>query len=897
MLRPRSALVLLLLAMATDAAAEATPGGPLPGPLPLFPADNWWNLDISLAPVDPKSAAFISFVGPTRALHPDFGGLDPDSAPDGVYGFPYVVVTGAYAQAKQAVQFEYADESDGVDHATGASYPFYPIPEAAKTTNHWIEGGAPGDVDARSDNDRHLLLVDADNKHLYELYNVFFDGTSWQAGSGAFFDLGSNTRRPEGWTSADAAGLAILPGLVRYDEVFGPDEIRHAFRATVRRTNGYVYPASHVAGATAGALPMGARLRLKAGKDISGFAPEVQKIFRAMKTYGLIVADNASDMFVSGTFDTRWDDGSELGDVILPAFRALHASDFEVVKLAIRTVEKPTVQFSAATYSAAEAGRRATITVRRAANLAAAVTVPYTTLDGSAVAGIDYTPASGVLTFLPGVTSRTFTVPVLNDAAHESAPAVLLLLGAPGGGAVLGSPSTAVLTIDDNDPAGLLQFGAASYAVKDTAGNATVSVVRSGGAVGTVTVEFATSDGSAAAPSDYTATSLTLTFGPGVVSRTVAVPVLDSGPDPDETVTLTLSHPTGGASLGPRRTAVLKILSGDPVLQFGATSYVLGERGRTATIGVRRSGPATGLVTVHYSTADGTAKAPGDYLPAAGDLTFGPGVLLRTFKVSVTDDALVEGNETVNLTLDSPTGGAALGPARTAVLTIATDDPSLQFTASSYAASEAAARATIAVKRSPPGPMPVEVSFATAGGTAVDGTNYLSTSGTLSFGPGVASRTFTVPILNDAAHETSETVNLVLTGPTGGAVLGPVSTAVLKITDNDLPGRIQFSAASYSVGESAATVTVTATRAGGKAGGESVDFATADGTADASNYAGASGTLVLGANETSKTFAVTIRDDGPGNASRSVRLSLGNPQGGAVLGSLAGATLWIVGNP
>jgi hypothetical protein len=166
------------------------------------------------------------------------------------------------------------------------------------------------------------------NRYLYELYNVFYDGAQWHAGSGAFFDLNANNRRPDGWTSADAAGLAILPGLVRYDDVFGSNEIQHAFRVTVRATNGYVFPASHRAGSQAGALPMGARLRLKASRDISGFRPEIQRIFRAMKRYGLIVADNGSDLYVSGTYDTGWDNG-----VLNPAFGALTASDFEVVRL------------------------------------------------------------------------------------------------------------------------------------------------------------------------------------------------------------------------------------------------------------------------------------------------------------------------------------------------------------------------------------------------------------------------------------------------------------------------------------------------------------------------------------------------------------------------------------
>ncbi len=314
---------------AESAAADIGPvaNGALPGPFPLFPPTNWWNLDVTTAPVDPNSAGFISFInnGGTRHLHPDFGGdVSPGSVE--IYGMPYIVVDGT--QTKLAVQFLYSDESDGVDHSTDTSYPFYPIPDQAITQPHWIEGGWPGNQDQRSSNDRHMLIVDRDNKYLYELYNVFYDGTRWLGGSGAFFDMNTNNRRPDGWTSADAAGLAILPGLVRYDEVSGPDEIGHAFRVTVRATNGYVYPASHRAGSASGALPMGARLRLKASKNISSFPADAQKIFRAMKKYGLIVADNGSDMYITGTYDTRWNN-----DVLNPAFAGLVASDFEVITL------------------------------------------------------------------------------------------------------------------------------------------------------------------------------------------------------------------------------------------------------------------------------------------------------------------------------------------------------------------------------------------------------------------------------------------------------------------------------------------------------------------------------------------------------------------------------------
>jgi hypothetical protein len=318
--------VLAALVASPVAVGQAVQGGALPGPLPLFPSDNWWNADVSAAPLDPNSAAFITWIGSTKGLHPDFGG---DSSPSPqIYGMPYIVVPGS--EPLEPVAFDYVDESD--PGAPGRP-PGYPIPVEAIAQPKWIEGGYPGN--ATVGGDKHMLIVDEDNRVLFETWNTRFNiaTQSWEAGSGAVFPLDSNQRRPDTWTSADAAGLAILPGLVRYDEVSGSGPIRHAFRFTVRATNGYVFPASHRAGSTAGAPPMGTRLRLKASKDISGYSADVQKIFQAMKTYGLIVADNGTDMYVQGTYDTRWNNG-----VLNPAFSSLHTSDFEVVQLGWRPV-------------------------------------------------------------------------------------------------------------------------------------------------------------------------------------------------------------------------------------------------------------------------------------------------------------------------------------------------------------------------------------------------------------------------------------------------------------------------------------------------------------------------------------------------------------------------------
>jgi hypothetical protein len=289
----------------------------------IFPPDNWWNLDVSSAPLDPGSQALIDWISgrtpqnpsATRIVHPDFG---PPP-----YGIPYVGVGGS--QPLLPVAFSpYGAQSDA---GAPGQPPGYPIPDQARTQPDYIEGAVPG---GGSSGDRHLIVIDRDHGLLFETWATQWSSTNsrWEAGSGATFDLASNARRMDGWTSADAAGLAIFPGLVRHDEVQASNPIRHAFRVTVRATNGYAWPASHEAGSTSGAPPMGARLRLKSSVDISGYPAEVRKIFQAMKTYGLIVADNGTDMYVSGTMDPAWDN-----DVLNPAFHSLTADDFEVVQL------------------------------------------------------------------------------------------------------------------------------------------------------------------------------------------------------------------------------------------------------------------------------------------------------------------------------------------------------------------------------------------------------------------------------------------------------------------------------------------------------------------------------------------------------------------------------------
>ena len=273
----------------------------------LFPADNPWNEDISNAPVDPNSDNLVASIGLTTSLHPDFGTVW-NGAPNGI---PYTVVSGNQTRVPLSWT-AYGDESDPGP---------YPVPPDAP-----IEGGPS------STGDRHVLVIDRDNWKLYELGYAFpvNGGASWNANCGAVFDLNSNTLRPAGWTSTDAAGLPIFPGLVRYDEVFEQQEIRHAIRFTVQTSRrAYVAPARHWASSNTSVNrpPMGMRVRLKASVDISGYSPAMQVILRALKRYGMIVADNGSNWYISGAPDPRWND-SELNTL-----KNIKGSNFEVVRM------------------------------------------------------------------------------------------------------------------------------------------------------------------------------------------------------------------------------------------------------------------------------------------------------------------------------------------------------------------------------------------------------------------------------------------------------------------------------------------------------------------------------------------------------------------------------------
>ncbi|HEY3782963.1 MAG TPA: hypothetical protein VGL56_17915 [Fimbriimonadaceae bacterium] len=279
------------------------PGASLHGKQ-VFPNSDPWNTTIDTAAVDPNSANLIASIGLSTGLHPDFGA----NYGGGPFGIPYIVVAGT--QKLVPVSFQYASESDPGP---------YPIPANAP-----IEGGAS------SSGDRHVLVIDRDHWKLYETWSSYPQSNgSWQCGSGALFNLTAGTTRPAGWTSADAAGLPIFPGLVRYDEV-SAGAINHALRFTVQTTRqGYVAPARHFASSntSTNVPPMGMRVRLKANFNISSFPKDAQVILTALKKYGMMVADNGSNWFISGAPDARWNDND------MNTLKTVQGSNFEVVKM------------------------------------------------------------------------------------------------------------------------------------------------------------------------------------------------------------------------------------------------------------------------------------------------------------------------------------------------------------------------------------------------------------------------------------------------------------------------------------------------------------------------------------------------------------------------------------
>jgi hypothetical protein len=539
------------------------------------------------------------------------------------------------------------------------------------------------------------------------------------------------------------------------------------------------------------------------------------------------------------------------------------------------------VNVSSATYSVNEAQGTATITVLRSGNLAGIVTVGYATSALTSTPGVDYTDVFGTLTFAAGITSQSFTVPLLDPYKPLGSNTFKVTLSNPTGGATIGSTGSSTVTIIDNDLPNL-SLSSPTYTVDQNGGTLTVTVTRNAG-VGTSVVNYATTDGTAKAGVNYTATSGTLTFLPGVTSLSFNVPMIDDHLiHAPLTFSAGLSAPTGG-NLAVPSTAIVTEVDNDLITYFSSSTYSVNQNGGGVIVTVTRNDTTT-VSNVNYSTSDGTAKAGVNYTATSGTLDFPIGVATQTFTVPVIDDDLLHNALTFNVALSTPSVGA-LGTPASAVVTENDTDAQISFTADSFSGPQNGGFIAVSVTRSLTTSIST-VKYATSDGTGVAGTNYTATSGTLSFPIGVATETIDIPIIDDnLIHSPDLNFNIALSNPTGG---GLVAHNVDVVTLLDTDPILFFTSSTYSVNQNGGGVIITVTRSNTTAT-STVNYSTADITAIAGvNYKATSGTLGFAIGIASQSFTVPMIDDNMLHGPLTFSVMLSN-QHGAALGTPSSA--------
>jgi YD repeat-containing protein len=563
------------------------------------------------------------------------------------------------------------------------------------------------------------------------------------------------------------------------------------------------------------------------------------------------------------------------------------------------------IQWASATYSGSEGGAAVTISATRTGGSGGAVGASYsiagTAINGSGPGG-DYT-ISGTLNWPAGSSAnQTVVVSVVDDTVHDPGETVVLTLNSPTGGATIGTTNVTTLTIADNDPpppTGTLQFSASTYTVAENGGSLTITVTRANGSSGPATVNYATSNGTAESGSDYTTTSGTLTWTNGDASnRTFSVPILDdANVEGSQTFSVTLSGATG-ATVGSPNPATVTITDFEPgSVQLSSGTYSVAETGGSLVVTVNRVGGNDGAASVSYATSNGTAAAGSDYTAISGTLNWPSGDgAARTFSIPILDDADVEGNQTFTVTLSGATG-ASLGVPVAATVTITdVEAGTLTLSPTSYNVTEAATTVTVTATRSGGNDGAVAVNYATSNGTAIAGSDYTAASGTLSWGNADgATKSFTVTILDDSSGEPSETINLTLSSPTGGATLG-ASAGTITINDNET-GVLALVSPPSTVAENGGSLAFTVSRTNGTVGAASVLCSAVNGTAAAgSDFVNPNQTLTWSAGDgANKTCTVGISDDTSfeGNETFTVQLSAAS---GATLGSPSSQVVTIIEN-
>lgn len=524
-------------------------------------------------------------------------------------------------------------------------------------------------------------------------------------------------------------------------------------------------------------------------------------------------------------------------------------------------------------------------------NSTVAVTVSTGT-NGTAVAGVNYLPATNTLVFAPGVLTMDFLVRVLDSQTTFSDTTVNLQIDA-ASNAVVGAPSSAVLTIGAvvNAP-GVLAFSQTNYVVSEGAVNAAITIIRTNGSLGPVSVTLTTSNLTATAGVNYLGVNTNVNFGDGETSQTIEVPIIQlSNAVPNATVLLTLSNPQGGASIGGLTQETLTIVDDIPSVSFGASTYFVNEGAGVVTLTILlQAGSSNADTSVSYLTysptnaadTNGLAVPNVDYVPTAGTVTFVPGQTFQTIPITIIQGTTVNSLETFQVVLTNATPGVQLGVPSVANVGIVSDVTGFAFGTNAYFVGENGGSLVVYVDRINPNAGAASVQFSTSDGTALQGVDYGQTNGTLTFANGQSVASFVVPILNPNMVESNKTFNLLLSSPSSNSYVVSPSNAVVTIT-NVYTG-VSFGSASFTVSECAVAATIPVVLTGLTNNAVSVSFATSDGSGTAGvNYLPNSGQLTFQAGQTVQTFTVTNINNHLIGPDHTVNLSLTQPFGAQLL--------------
>ena len=542
----------------------------------------------------------------------------------------------------------------------------------------------------------------------------------------------------------------------------------------------------------------------------------------------------------------------------------------------------------------------AVITVVRGGGAIGPASVDFTTTaNGTAVPGVDYTPIMNyTIFFADGQSNATVSVPVINNGLVEGSTTVGMMLFNPTNLVLQPQNASATLSIVDNGLAtGNFMFSATNYTVLETGTNAVITVVRTNGSVGRISINYATTGGTATPGVDYAPTNGSLTFSDGSgTSQTFTVPIFDDlNLTSNVTVNLTLSNPSGTAQIVGPTTVPLTILNQNVDLSFAQFGYFVDETNGSVTIGVTRTGNTNVAVSVQYATTNGTATAGTNYSTTSGALNFGVGETFQTFTIPILYDPQITGNLVFFVNLFNPSSpGQLISPVSTTV-TVIDDDSGVEFASATNSVLKANTNVVISVLRLGNTLGQTTVNFNSLGGTAQGGIQFAPTNGTLTFIPGQSSNSFTLGIVNDNQIDGNQTVDLNLVNPVGAALLSP-STEVLTIIDTE--SGFSFASSGFTVTEDGIAATITVQRTGVTNGTVSVNYATTtNGTAVAGlQYSSTSGILTFTNGQISQTFTIPIIDNNVTGGSETVGLALSNPSATATLVSPSTATLTIFNN-